>query len=261
MPNPMYGPFSAGTGASFADADWRDMFTFHLTDGVIAGVLSALAVSAGATTTINVASGQGYLRGLHYKGTSTTNLAIAASNPTNPRIDLVVLHANLAGGQTVALQVITGTPAASPVAPTVVQTEGTAWEIALAQVLVHANDSSSAQYTITDVRSFSQALISALGITTAMLAAQAVTAAKIANNTITAAQIVNATITATQIANATITGTQLASSIALPGTPTVNSGNVAGIRSAGGGSAGITIWVGTTDPAGSAGEGDVWISA
>src|SRR6185312_1230395 len=107
----------------------------------------------------------------------------------------------------------------------------TAWEIAIAQVLVPANAASSAAYTITDVRTFSQALISALGITTAMLAANAVTGAKIA------------------------------SSVALPGTPTVNSGNVAGIRSAGGGAAGITIWVGTTDPAGSAGEGDIWISA
>ncbi len=251
MPSPMYGPFSAGTGASFADADWRDMFTFHLTDGVIQGVLSGLVVSAGATTTVNSAAGQAYLRGLHFKTTSTTNLAIAAANVTNPRIDLVVVHANLAGGQTVALQVITGTPAPSPVAPTITTTEGTAWEIAIAQVLVPANAASSAAYTITDVRTFSQALISALGITTAMLAAQAVTAAKIANNTITAAQIVNAT----------ITGTQLASSLALPGTPTVNSGNVAGIRSAGGGAAGITVWVGTTDPAGAAGEGDVWLSA
>ena len=231
MPALMYGPFSAGVGASFADADWRDMFAFHLTDGVIQGVLSGLVVSAGATTTVNAASGQAYTRGLHFKTTGTTNLAIAAANVTNPRIDLVVVHANLAGGQTSALQVITGTPAGIPVAPTVTQTEGTAWEIAIAQVLVPANAASSAAYTITDVRTFSQALISALGITTAMLAANAVTGAKIA------------------------------SSVALPGTPTVNSGNVAGIRSAGGGAAGITIWVGTTDPAGSAGEGDIWISA
>src|SRR6185312_5293650 len=104
MPALMYGPFSAGVGASFADADWRDMFAFHLTDGVIQGVLSGLVVSAGATTTVNAASGQAYTRGLHFKTTGTTNLAIAAANVTNPRIDLVVVHANLAGGQTSALQ-------------------------------------------------------------------------------------------------------------------------------------------------------------
>jgi hypothetical protein len=239
MPSPMFGPFSAGVGASFADADWRDMFTFHLTDGVIQGVLSGLVVSAGATTTVNAASGQAFTRGLHFKTTGTTNLAIAAANVTNPRIDLVVVHANLAGGQTSALQVITGTPAGSPVAPTVTQTEGTAWEIAIAQVLVPANAASSASYTITDVRTFSQALIQALGITTAMLAAQAVTAAKIANGT--------------------ITGTQMATSVNLPGTPLANSSAIVQFKTAGGGSAGVGLWVGTTDPAGGAGEGDVWV--
>lgn len=38
-----------------------------------------------------------------------------------------------------------------------------------------------------------------------------------------------------------------------------NGQTVATLRSNGGGAAGITIWVGTTDPAGNAGEGDIWL--
>lgn len=38
-----------------------------------------------------------------------------------------------------------------------------------------------------------------------------------------------------------------------------NGQTVATIRSAGGGAAGVTVWVGTTDPAGAAAEGDVWL--
>jgi hypothetical protein len=40
-----------------------------------------------------------------------------------------------------------------------------------------------------------------------------------------------------------------------------NGNPVTNNRSAGGGSAGRTVWVGTTDPGASAGEGDIWIDA
>ena len=42
---------------------------------------------------------------------------------------------------------------------------------------------------------------------------------------------------------------------------TVPTGTVSGARSAGGGAAGTTDWVGTTDPGASAGEGDTWAKA
>lgn len=44
------------------------------------------------------------------------------------------------------------------------------------------------------------------------------------------------------------------------GALTIRNGQVVPtLRSAGGGASGISIWVGTTDPAGAAGEGDVWL--
>lgn len=43
--------------------------------------------------------------------------------------------------------------------------------------------------------------------------------------------------------------------------PQIGGNTVPRIRSNGGGSAGMTIWVGTTDPGGNAQEGDIWINA
>jgi hypothetical protein len=247
-------PFGTGAGASITEAQFQVYLRNIIGDGV-SGVGGLLVCSAGSGMASNVATGSGFLTGLYYNNDATKAVTHGTSDPTNDRIDLIVAHLNLtastdAAGVTAksgAAIILAGTPAGSPAAPTVTQNSNM-WEIALYQVRVHHGDAAASSFTYTDARSFAHADIPSGTISTAMLQANAVTAAKIANGTVTAAQI----------ANATITGTQLASAIALPGTPTVNSGNVAGIRSAGGGSAGITLWVGTTDPAGSAGEGDFW---
>jgi hypothetical protein len=83
---------------------------------------------------------------------ATVNLAIAASNPTNPRIDIVVatVHdAAYSGGvNNWVLQVITGTPAGSPVAPAT-----PASSILLAKVAVAALAGTIVTANITDSRS------------------------------------------------------------------------------------------------------------
>jgi len=82
---------------------------------------------------------------------ATVNLAIATSNPTNPRIDLVYLQlqdAAYSGSNNQAvLAVVTGTPAGSPVTPAL-----PANSIPLARVAVAANASSVVTANITDVR-------------------------------------------------------------------------------------------------------------
>ena len=100
-----------------------------------AGVVGAgdLAVSANATPnmSVNVAAGQAWIagstaanQGLYYCfNDAPVNLVVAASDPTNPRYDLVaatVLDAAYAGASNEwLLQVITGTAAPSPAAPAV----------------------------------------------------------------------------------------------------------------------------------------------
>lgn len=82
---------------------------------------------------------------------STTGLTIATSDPVNPRIDLVCATVSDVGTSASLweLQVITGTPAASPSAPAT-----PANSIALAQVTVPASASSISSGNIADVRTF-----------------------------------------------------------------------------------------------------------
>jgi hypothetical protein len=95
---------------------------------------------------VNVAAGFGLVAGTqntpvqglyNLYNDATVNLAIAASNPTNPRIDVVVATVDDAyygsGDNTTYLQVITGTPAASPSVPAI-----PANSLALAHVYVGA---------------------------------------------------------------------------------------------------------------------------
>ena len=82
---------------------------------------------------------------------ATVTLTIATANPTNPRIDLVCMTVNdsyyAAGDDNVVLQVITGTPAGSPVAPATPDNS-----IALATVAVSAGALSINSGNITDLR-------------------------------------------------------------------------------------------------------------
>ena len=82
---------------------------------------------------------------------ATVTLTIATANPTNPRIDLVCMTVNdsyyAAGADDVVLQVITGTPAGSPVAPATPDNS-----IALATVAVGAAVLSINSGNITDLR-------------------------------------------------------------------------------------------------------------
>lgn len=110
---------------------------------------------------VNVAAGQCVLPNTQnttyggvYSGAlndATVNLTIAASDPTNPRIDLIVAQVEDAaysgGNNDWKLAVVTGTPAASPSPPT-----APANSISLAQVRVNANVTSITSGVITDVR-------------------------------------------------------------------------------------------------------------
>lgn len=89
-----------------------------------------------------------------------TVLTIAAANPSNPRIDLVcitVSDAYYTGSlNTVSFNVVTGTPAGSPVVPSTPTNS-----IALARVAVAAGATQITNANITDMRTVATAAISA----------------------------------------------------------------------------------------------------
>lgn len=112
---------------------------------------TALEVSAGTGLAVNVAAGEAMVRGHYYTSDATVALALATADPTNPRIDTVVLRLDPTANS-IVLAVKTGTPAGSPVAPSLVQTDAGIFEQPLADALVPAT--SGVPTTITDRREF-----------------------------------------------------------------------------------------------------------
>lgn len=123
-----------------------------------------LAVTANGTPnmTVNVAAGEAVVDGsqntlsqgsYEVLNDATVNLAIAASDPTNPRIDIVVAQVQDAAysGATNAWQlaVVTGTPAPSPSVPA-----APANSLILAQIAVAANATTIVSGNITDRRTY-----------------------------------------------------------------------------------------------------------
>lgn len=121
-----------------------------------------LAVTANGTPnmSVNVAAGAAFIKGslatlqgmYHAFNDATLNVTIAASDPTNPRNDLVVaeIRDNDYGGggfNDFRLRVVTGTPAGSPVDPAT-----PANALVLARVRVDASVASIVAGKITDLR-------------------------------------------------------------------------------------------------------------
>jgi hypothetical protein len=102
---------------------------------------------------VKVRAGESLVRGHYYKSTAVETLTIAASDLTNPRIDSVVLELDPVAN-TILLKVLTGTPASSPVAPTLTQTDGAVWQQLIANVNVAANVFSIEAGDVSDERTF-----------------------------------------------------------------------------------------------------------
>lgn len=111
----------------------------------------ALEVSAGTGLAVDVEIGEAMVRGHYYTSDAVESLALATADATNDRIDTVVLRLDPTGNS-ITLAVKTGTPAGSPTAPSLVQTDAGIFEQPLADVLVAAT--SGVPGTITDRREF-----------------------------------------------------------------------------------------------------------
>lgn len=140
----------------------RRAFGGIITKGVTtynpSGDLKVTAV--GGTMGVNIASGAAWVKGTDitdqgsyfcYNG-STVTVTLNASDPTNPRIDLILVHVKDAtegqAGDTWAIEKVTGTPSGSPSAPNPVFNS----YYVLAQVRVNAGVTSVANSDITDKR-------------------------------------------------------------------------------------------------------------
>ena len=144
-----YGFFNSVNGDRKYNADqMSEYFRGIVSQGVFQHLDSGLAVSAGTGLSVSVAAGRAIIQDRWIQNSAALNLTILAASETYGRKDAVVIRLDKSS-RAISITVKTGTPAASPVAPSMTR-NATTYEMALAYVNVAAGASS---VTVTDKRS------------------------------------------------------------------------------------------------------------
>lgn len=208
-----------GAASGYTEAQttefFGDMFTPnsatgpHTSQGVAAGVLGELAVTAGSGQ-VSVAGGRLIGEGYGYK--NTASLVVAIPTPAaNTRIDRIVVRVQHGTTRTARITRIAGTEGAA--APALTQSAGVTWDVPLAQVTV----TTAGAITVVDQRSFchfatrvSTAMLDDGSVTNTKMADSSITSAKIVDGTIQTADLADSSITSAKIVDGTITTTDLA---------------------------------------------------
>lgn len=128
-------------------------FSGIISRGVLQNYLDKFFVAAGSGLTVSVGTGRAYFSdGKWMESDAAVNVTLDAANPTQNRIDRIVLQCDKSSAaRTCTIVYKAGTPGASPSAPTLTNTE-TVEQISLAQILVQAGASQITQAEITDER-------------------------------------------------------------------------------------------------------------
>ncbi len=152
----IYGLFDAADPEApdrvYTSEAFARLFRAMMRDGIVHNDGDELAVSPSvpAAMSVDVGTGMALVQGRYYINDADLTLTVEAADPSYPRIDRVVVRADLVG-RTVHVVVKKGTAAASPVAPALTRTAET-WELSLAQVRVEAGATSIVAAKITDER-------------------------------------------------------------------------------------------------------------
>lgn len=101
---------------------------------------------------VTVQPGGAFVQGIWYHLDTSFNIPITANASGNSRIDCIVLRADF-NGQVVRPYYLTGTPAGSPVPPTITQS-ATFWDNPIAYITVASGFTTIAQTVINDARQF-----------------------------------------------------------------------------------------------------------
>lgn len=119
-------------------------------NGVFPTPSTQLQVVAGSGMGILVNEGQGWINGHKLVNTTTYNLTVDPSDVLLDRIDRVVFYSDTSS-RSMGIEIIKGSPAVNPVAPTLTRTE-TRYEMSLATIRVGKGVSVITDAVITDTR-------------------------------------------------------------------------------------------------------------
>lgn len=129
----------------------RKVFAAYFSDGIFYNPTNALQVVAGTGMQVQVNPGICHIQGAMGIEPNLRTLSLTAAG-SQPRIDTVVARLDLSQAvRSIELYVKTGTPAASPSAPSLTR-DSTIWELGLANISVGANVGTISQSNITDTR-------------------------------------------------------------------------------------------------------------
>ena len=154
-----YSRFFGSEGAvEYSQPQFAEVLSKIFTNGVFADVANELAVTEHdpVALAVDVDTGEAWINGYWYQDTASLVKTLAAADPDLDRIDLIILRLDTTENLKISCEVLTGTPAGSPEAPELTQTDAT-YEIALAEVLVEAGVTSVSNAKITDVREYAMA--------------------------------------------------------------------------------------------------------
>lgn len=123
-----------------------------LADGIIPGVGGEFAVSATTGLVLSVASGRSWHKLTWTDNDAAITVTMDAAHPTLPRIDYVILEVDKSlGVRNNTIKKLTGTAAASPVPPTLIQTDEKQ-QYPLCQVAMAAAETNLVTGDLTDKR-------------------------------------------------------------------------------------------------------------
>ena len=148
-------PFDSQTST---ESDWSHLLRYISAQpgGGLVGVpgdTTAKVTADSSGMNVKVAAGTAMVRGHLWISDATVTLTIGGSNATLNRIDSIVLTLDPTANS-IVLAVVPGTAAASPVAPTLTQTDTAVYQLLLANVLVPAAAATIAAGNVTDLRTY-----------------------------------------------------------------------------------------------------------
>lgn len=136
----------------YSAADWAAFFASFIGNGVMPQPSSQLMVSVddGEGLAVSIAPGFAFINGYNYQLTAALTKTLATASGTNPRIDRVVVRFSRSLRE-IFIDVLTGTAAATPTAPSLTRTSDV-YELCLADIAVARGATELTQANITDTR-------------------------------------------------------------------------------------------------------------
>lgn len=134
----------------YSAEDWAAYFSAFIGNGVYGNPSNGLQVVVSTGMGITIKTGSGFINGYFYRNTTDMAKTIAYADGIYARIDRVVMRWSLID-RNITVNILEGTPASNPVAPSLTQDVET-FELALADIYVGQGVTGLVQSNITDLR-------------------------------------------------------------------------------------------------------------